>query len=178
MRKLKILTVVILITIFASLLSGCMVRMPLPSVKEGRFNFSVTYEIDGDVKTYSGVYVCEFDGVCVTFLGKGLEWKGRIENEEDIDVPIQTNEEGVVHINFGFFPEYFMGDPSAEYYDVPKPNLYMIYHSDDPNVLSIEGDEQIIEGYGVKILEYDYADPIENTFNEKLSFGRFVPSIN
>ena len=40
------------------------------------------------------------------------------------------------------------------------------------------GEEEDILQYGVKIISYEYADPIENTFEEKLTFSRFVPSIN
>lgn len=178
MKNLKIIAIVSLLIAATMLLSGCMVKLPIPDVKEGRFDFSVTYEIDGEVKTYSGVYVCKFDGVLTTFLGSSLEWEGYIENEEEMDVPIQTNEDGVVYINFGFFPEYFMDDPYAEYYAVPEPNLFMIYHDNDPDELNITGDEEVIAEYGVRLIGYEYADPIENTFEEKLSFSRFEPSIN
>lgn len=177
MKRLKIIAIVFSMILATTLFSGCMAKLPIPSVKEGRFDFSVTYEIDGEVKTYSGVYVCKFDGVLTTFLGSGLEWKGYIENAE-IDVPIQNNEDGVVYINFGFFPEYFMGDPSTVYYEQPQPNLFMIYHDSNPDMLHITGEEEIIESYGVRLIGYEYADPIENTFKEKLSFSRFEPSIN
>ena len=160
------------------LLSGCVATLPLPDIREGRFDFSVTYEINGEVKTYSGVYVCEFDGVLTTFLGSGREWEGHIENEEDMDIPIQTNGDGVVYINFGLFPDYFMGDPDAVYYEAPEPSLFMIYHGSTPDQQVITGEEEVIEGYGVRLISYEYASPIENTFQEKTSFSRFEPSIN
>jgi hypothetical protein len=172
MRKLRILTVVILITIFTSLLSGCLARMPLPSVKEGRFDFSVTYEVDGEVKTYSGVYVCEFDGAYKTLAGEGVDWEGYIENGDDKGIiPIQTNDDGIIYIDLYFVPEYFMDDPDAICYDVPAPALVMVYHSDDPDVSSYETDAEILEtNYGVKIISYKYADPIKNTFKETFTF--------
>lgn len=178
MKKLKRIAIVFLLIAATALLSSCVAKLPMPEVTEGRFDFSVTYEINGEVKTYSGVYVCKLDGVLTTFLGSSLQWKGYIENEADVDIPIQTNEDGVIYINPGFSPEYFMGDPDAVDYDVPKPNLFMIYHSDDPNVSDITGEEEVIEGYGVKLIGYEYAAPIKNTFKEKLSFSRFEPSIN
>ena len=53
------------ITMFLSLsllitLAGCG-KAPDPTIKEGRFDFSVTYEMGGEVKTLSSVYVCEFE---------------------------------------------------------------------------------------------------------------------
>ena len=178
MKRKKILIAVVLITMITTLFSGCAVKIGVPEVKEARFNFSVTYEVGGDQKTYTGVYVCEYDGVLTTFLGSSLEWAGYIENEEEMDVPIQTNEDGIVYINFGFFPEYFMGDPSASYYESPSPNLFMIYNDSTEDVLHITSEEEDILKYGVKIISYEYADPIENTFEEELTFSHFVPSIN
>ena len=62
MRKLKIWIVASLVLLSTLFLSGCAVaKMPVPSVKEGRFNFSFTYEINGEEKNYSGVYGCKYD---------------------------------------------------------------------------------------------------------------------
>ena len=178
MKKRKFAGVLILLMMVASLFSGCVAKLPIPDIKKGRFDFSVTYEISGEEKTYSGVYVCEFDGVLTTLVGSTREWKGYIENEKDVDIPIQTNKDGVIYINFGFSPEYFMGDPDAMYYEAPQPNLYMIYHSDDPEELDITSEEEVIANYGVKLMGYEYAAPIENTFKEKTVSSRFEPSIN
>ena len=129
MKKTKLLAAVILATMVTTLFSGCAVTIGVPKVKEARFDFSVTYQVNGEQKTYTSVYVCEYDGVLTTFLGSSLEWKGYVENEEEFwDMPIQTNEDGIVYLNFGFFPEYFMGDPDAIYYEAPSPSLYMIYN--------------------------------------------------
>ena len=178
MRKARIFLTMVFITVVISLLSGCVARVPIPEIQEGRFNFSVTYEIDGEESTYTGVYVCEYDGVHITCLGGDVNWKGYIENAGDVDVPIQTNEEGIIYLNFGFFPEYFMGDPDAENYQAPSPSLFMVYHSADPNGMTSTNESAVLERHGVKIISYEYADPIENTFKEKLSFGSFEPTIN
>ena len=178
MRKIKLFAIVLLLTVSVALLSGCVAKVPIPEVKEGRFDFSFTYEINGEVKTYSGVYVCRFDGVYTTLIGSGIEWDGYIENEEDTVIAIQNNKDGIVYIDPGFFPEYFMNDPGAVYYGVPEPSLYMIYHNDDPDVTESTCEEEVIAEYGVKFIGYEYADPIENEFKEKLSFSSFEPTIN
>lgn len=178
MKKIKLFTIAFLLIVATVILSGCVARVPIPDVKEGRFDFSVTYEIDGNIKTYSGVYVCKFDGVHTTFLGSGIDWDGYIENEEYPDILIKTNEYGSIYINFGFLPEYFMSDPNAVYYSVPEPNLYIIYHDDDPDITESTSEEDVIAGYGVRLIGYEYADPIENEFKEKFSFSSFEPTIN
>lgn len=176
MKKTKIIAVALLLVTVVALLGSCAAKVPLPTVQEGRFDFSVTYEVNGEVKTYSGVYICKFDGVLTTFVGSSLEWEEYIENEKEVDIPIQTNEDGTVYINFGFSPAYFMGE--AYDHPDPEPNLFMMYHNSTPDSLEITSEEDVIAEYGVRLIGYEYADPIENTFEEKLTFSRFEPSIN
>ena len=180
MKKIKLFICVLLVTILSSLFSGCATILPIPEIKEGRFDFSVTCEINGEEKTFSGVYVCKYDGAYKTLVGEGIDWNGYIENSEENGViPIQTNDDGVIYIDLHFVPEYFMGDPDAILYDVPAPTLYIVYHSDDPDVSSYETDQEIIAAtYGVKLISYKYADPIENTFKERVTFVDFEPTIN
>ena len=180
MKKMKLFICVLFVTILSSLFSGCATIMPIPEIKEGRFDFSVTCEINGEEKTFSGVYVCKYDGAYKTLAGEGIEWEGYIENDDNGGViPIHTNEDGVVYIDLYFVPEYFMGDPDAILFDVPTPALYMLYHNDDPEEYSYETDQEIIAtNYGVRLISYHYADPIENEFEEKLTFVDFEPTIN
>jgi hypothetical protein len=179
MKKFKIFAAAVLTAMVTMLFSGCTVKIGVPTIKEGRFDISVTYEVEGEQRTYTGVYICKYDGVLTTFLGSSLEWKGHIENQEETwDMPIQTNADGVVYLNFGLFPEYFMDDPNADYYAVPAPSLYMVYNDSTDDIIHIEGDEEVILQYGVRIISFEYADPIENSFEQELTISRFVPSIN
>ena len=180
MKKIKLCVCVVLVTMVTMLFSGCLAKVAVPEVKEGRFDFSVTYEINGEEKTYSGVYVCKYDGAYKTLVGEGIDWYGYIENcEENRVIPIQTNEDGVIYIDLYFVPEYFMGDPDAILFDVPAPALYIVYHDDDPDSESYENDAEILATtYGVKLISYKYADPIENTFKEKLTYVDFIATIN
>ena len=41
------------------MLTGCGPDVPLPEVKEGIFDFTVTYELNGEVKTVKNTYVCK-----------------------------------------------------------------------------------------------------------------------
>ena len=42
--------------------TGCSGLTSGPEVEKGEFDFSVTYEFEGETKTVSGVYVCEYEG--------------------------------------------------------------------------------------------------------------------
>ena len=180
MKKYKFFIITLLMIAITMIFSGCAAVVLLPKVKEGRFNFSVTYEINGEKKIYSGVYVCKYDGAYKTLVGEGIDWEGYVENDDnDGVVPIQTNEDGIIYIDLYFVPEYFMGDPDAILFDVPAPALYMVYLDDDQEAESYETDQELLAtNYGVRLISYKYADPIENTFEEKLTFVDFEPTIN
>ena len=180
MKKIKWFICVVLVAMLSSILSGCAAVISIPEIKEGRFDFSVTCEVNGEEKTFSGVYVCKYDGAYKTLAGEGVEWEGYVENgEKNGVIPVQTNDDGVIYIDLYFVPEYFMDDPDAICYEVPAPSLYMVYHYDDPDEVSYETDEEIIATrYGVKLIGYKYADPIKNTFKEKFTFVHFEPTIN
>ena len=61
------------------MLSGCGSRVARPEIKEGRFNVTVTYEHNGEIKEASGVYVCEYDGVNWWDINADsyANWRGR-----------------------------------------------------------------------------------------------------
>lgn len=180
-RLKKFCFCLIVFTLMPMLFSSCSAKMPVPTITEGRFDFSVTYELNGEEKTYCGVYVCKFDGVYVSWSGNGRDWSGYIENGNGEDeIAIQTNEDGIIYIGFDFRPEYFMADPSYADSLPPEPTLYIIYHSDGSDNLNIDNEDSVdfMAKYGVRIISYDVADPIENTYKEKWSFGRFDFSIN
>ena len=181
MKGQRILIITLLLTLLVAFFSGCAVKIPVPEVREGRFNFSVTYEVNGEEKTYSGVYVCKFEGVHKSVYGGGRDWSGYIENDEENGmIAIQTNEERVIRLAFHLSPEYIMADPDFELfeYEIPAPSLALVYHSDDPNSQVIETGIDFMSEYGVRIISYDYPEPIENTYEEKWEFGRMEIGIN
>ena len=183
MAKIKILTVVLLLLLMSVIFTGCAIKMPVPSVEKAEFEFSITYEIDGEIKTCTGVYVCEFAGVYKSFYGNNRIWKGYVKDVPDGEysvIALETNDEGTIYVDLGFCPEYFMADPDYADYDAPKPSMYIIYHSDDPDVTSSDHDDDIdfYERFGIRIVGYDFPEPIENEYEEKVKFGSFDFSIN
>ena len=150
-------------------LAGCATNAQVPTVKEGRFNFHITYEENGEEKVYNGVYVCKFEGVYVSVYGTGRDWSGYLENgDEYAMVPLQTNDDGTIYMDLGFYPEYFMSDPDYPVED-PTPRMFLIFHSDDPSVTSMEWDLDFEKEYGIKLISCTYDPPVENTYKEKLS---------
>ena len=161
----KIICLLIALLIFSLGLTSCGLSVPRPEIKSGEFNFSVTYEYAGKTKTVSGVYVCEYDGVdWVLDGGYHREWKGYVKDgttEECIVLGI-AEDGGVVELNFGFDPDRFMGD---EYYEDAPFAPYMTVRLEDDEGLAFENRvDYIYETYGARIINYEYDEPIENTF--------------
>ena len=183
MKFMKVVSVAILIMLLSVVFTGCAIKMPIPSVEHAEFNFSITYEKDGVIKTYNGVYVCEFEGVHKSFYGESRDWKGYVKDVPDGEystIAIETVDEGTIYVDLGFFPEYFMSDPDYAEQEAPTPKLYIMLHSDDPDVSSTEHEDDVdfLEKYGIRIVSFEYPGPIENEYEEKVKFGSFDIGIN
>lgn len=162
-RKLGAL-ILLLALVFT--LASCGLNVPRPEVKEGEFNFSVTYEFNGETKTVSGVYVCEYDGIDRVLDGVDhREWKGYIKDgvTEECIVLATAENGGIVELNLHFFPEYFMGEECGVDEAPFEPSISV--RLDNEEGLSFENDAELIyEVYGAKIISYEYDQPIENSF--------------
>jgi hypothetical protein len=136
--------------------------VPRPAVKDGKFNISVTYEHNGEIKTASGVYVCEYDGTIWYNANRDpfVDWKESFEGDikDGGIIPIcNTDDGGEIFISLLLYPEYFMGDPEgADRTPIIRAELW---YSDE----QIDDAERIAE-YGVRLISYEYDEPIENTY--------------
>ena len=145
-----------------------------PAVAEGDFPFSITYEYKGEKGTLSGVYHCEYLGSS-TQLGMHERWwdgeaiydtVGKYEYPFLIDSSDEITLSLHEHMNAG----YYMGDPlHKSYYEDHNDGKiapYVEYH-DYINEISLDDDnrEEILESIDFRILEYSYAEPIQNNFS-------------
>ena len=166
----RILSVSVLALLLAVLLAGCGLRVPRPEIKEGEFEFFVTCELNGEIKTLSGVYVCEYDGTSWALDGGySRDWKSSVKGVEagnQYEVQIGTTEDGgSIVLSYGFYPEYFMGDMETVDMGEPEPQLTVTHAMEDVDgVSAIYDQEELARLYNVKIIDYGYDKPIENTF--------------
>lgn len=179
MRLRKVLTIVVLILAVSLLLTGCK-KSEEPKIKEGSFNFSVTYEVDGVQETVSGVFVCEFAGVVFVLDGSYVEWDSHVQDTELANrlestrgyLLLKTCADGEIYLDLNLSARYFMGDPS--YVDTDtfepitsiSPRLFIEYSQEKGEELGIwwNDDATVLAGYGVRVISYEYDSPIENEF--------------
>lgn len=160
----------IVAALIAGAFNGAFVTIPRPEIKEGEFDFALTYEVDGEEKKIEGTYVCKFDGVSRALDGKGRDWTGYIkDHDNNTEYEVKTTDEGTIKIELDIRPEFFMSDPNykiSENTDDPKPEPFVYITSGD---LSNEDPTNEIffdyyEGDDVKIISFEYDEPIENRY--------------
>ena len=159
---MKKITSVILLLAISVILTSCGLDVPRPEVKEGRFNITVTYEHNGEVKKASAVYVCEYDGVNWWDINRDpyVNWKESFEGDikDGGVIPIcNTDDGGEIFISLFLYPQYFMGDP--EYADSTPLIRAELWYPDE----QID-DAEVIAENGVKLISYEYDEPIENSY--------------
>jgi hypothetical protein len=166
------LIALILVLMLIGMLTGCVVE-PNPTIKEGRFNFSVTYEHWGETKTLSGVFVCNYAGRSFTLEGGDFtrSWEGHIEGIEHAEeiynsavLICMTDDGGEIFLDFSLSAAHMMGEPHLAD-TVIEPSFFCEYSNDDSTTSESGANSQEIEElYGLKIVEYKYDKPIENSF--------------
>ena len=139
-----------------------------PVVTEHPFPFSITYEFEGNVTTIEDAFVCTYTGHGQSVDPADRFYSGVYANGTD-EIPcgeyrIQTYEDGELILFTNFFPGYMMGDP--QYAD-----HYTAYYRYEPHIAfyvyeeyTEYTDEEILAPYDVRILDWEYPEPLDNSF--------------
>ena len=160
----------VIAALIAGAFTGVLIRIPKPEIKDGEFDFALTYQVDGEEKKIEGTYVCKFDGVSRAIDGVGRDWTGYIKDHDNFtEYEIKTTDEGTIKIELDIQPEFFMSDPNykiSENTDDPKPEPFVYIASGDPSNedAANEFSFDYYDGKDVKIISFEYDQPIENTY--------------
>lgn len=158
-KKLFLPTVIMLAAIFA-ITVFCIINgiAQKPTVTEGEFPFSITYEFNGETVTIEDIYSAHYyknDGYTNT---KSRFYVGKIGNlpEGETLYTLKEGENGSIFLSTEFYADYLMGDPLYDYFDDEEFA---------PKILSydFEGNEDPSAAQSVKIISWEYPTPIENT---------------
>lgn len=154
-----ILVVAILATAIYSIISSIAKK---PTITEGEFPFSITYELDGQTVKINDVYKAHYvknGGYADT---KGRVYEGGIEGlgENDTIYTLKKDENTRVELWTHFYADYLMGDTEYDYFD-DEPFEPRIYYY-DANETEYH-DEETLSAQGVKLIGFEYPTPIENS---------------
>lgn len=134
-------------------------KIPEPTIKEGEFPFILSYEIDGAVITVEDIYVCEYTGIeWNKSSGYVRTWKGYLKSNGCEGVFITEDDHLKVYCYVGD-PNYYM--ESGEGGGIP----HLFYTHKDLLCTDIMTEEAVKSKYRIKILSWDFSDPIANTFS-------------
>ena len=176
-KKLTVATILFAVTVVAYVVASLFCSYTTkPAVTTGEFPFSITYEYQGETKTLSGVFACEYSGSQTVQGEHSRGWDGSIkyENAEDTEKPYIVDENDELQTALSLHPNmhagYFMGDPlyKDHYRDYGlegiEPHIEYYDYKNDIS-LNDENQDEILESIGFKIIGFTYAEPIENSFS-------------
>ena len=154
-----------------------LIPVPKPEVTHGEFPFQLTYEINGETKVIEDTIVCEFDGFIVEGEnGKYRKWKTSLNNGNErltlLDLrPLnEINEFGQTMLELSFYygnAEYYMGDVDNNRQRGAQGLGRVSYHyqnTDGTTGGSGYGADVAYEKYKIRLINWECAPPIENTF--------------
>jgi hypothetical protein len=159
-KKLFLPTIIFGVAVLAiavyALVSNVAVK---PTVTEGAFPFSITYELDGEQVTISDVYNVHYD----RNERKYRVYLGETGNsgEEKTVYTLKKDNNGRIELWTYLYADYLMGDPQYDYFDDSdfEPKIY--YFNSEEHEFH---DEETLAAQGVKLIGFTYPTPIENSF--------------
>ena len=124
-----------------------------------------TYELNGNTETAEGIYSVRYTGNGGYVSTTTRRYEGKIISQrEDFDTSVvlsETDEESII-LYTNFHADYLMGDAEYDYFSnrVFAPSL-VYYELSEGNTFT---DPQSLSDRGIKLISWEYPDPIENTF--------------
>ncbi len=153
----------LVITMVAVLIAGIALK---PKITESEFPFSITYELDGETVTISDVYKVRYE--------PDNEYKNRVyvgeicnKEEDNTYYTLKRDDTGRIELWTHFYADYLMGDPEYDYFDEYSFEPIIYYY--DTQEIEYH-DEETLSKQGVKLISFEYPEPIENS----LAFSHFV----
>ena len=137
---------------------------PKPEITYGEFLFKLEYEINGQRFTVEDILICKFDGYSYGFgdSEKYRRWKSYLASDKNEGAVLLLFDDTLgikIYCGVGS-ARYYMGEPNYRGPNPARPNLGM---SAAPGGYGTVPDE-LIEKYGIKIISWEFSDPIVNTF--------------
>lgn len=165
---------------------------PKPTIRYGEFPFTLTYELNGEVKTIEDTAVCKFDGYYErTEAGQSRKWitylKSEIESSDTTEetghiteveqIPLLdlkneeiTDDAGHKILKFYFYGgngHYYMDDELGRRAHPPQDfsEVYYTYQHESGEIRhgGIKADEAL-KKYHIRLISWESTPPIKNSF--------------
>ena len=154
-----IITIGLILAVASCILVGILRE---PVIKEHDFEYSVTYKLDGEVKTFNGVLKCSYTGFYGDDDPTTRSYSGEYtENGKELETYIFTigEKDGIeLYIVTMLDVNYLMGDPDIYEYEVGNEDPYLEARNKDGV------GENYTDKFDAEIISWEYPEPIENSF--------------
>ena len=162
-KKMKLPVIILVIGLILAVAS-CLFTgiMKEPTIKEHAFDYSVTYRVDGEVKTHKGSYQCSFighdghDDPTLRLYDGVHKVDGNVSESSWFTVAQKDGAELSLIINLD--ADYLMGDPDK--YEYVSGNEDPCLEATDAEGYPVEASEV----FGAEIISWEYPEPLENSF--------------
>ena len=166
-KSLRIPAIIIAIGIIVAIAAGLLVSMQkMPTVTKQDFDFSITYKLDGEIKTLNGAYSSRFTGFGangVDPLCRYYEGTYKVEGETDGDrcFTIAEKDGYTLYIVALLNDSYLFGDVENDSYESghEEPTL----EAEDKEYNQYD-ETNLPDVFDAEIVSFQYPEPIENTF--------------
>lgn len=165
-KRLKIPAIIFAIGLILSLLVCLGANIILtPEITEGNFRYTVTYKLNGEIKTLEGVYTCRYDGYRPGGDPRDRYYTGEYTVDGQAtcshSYTIAEKDGAELYIVTVFDDCYLMGDTKDMDYEpfLEEPYLEAV----DKEGYAYDETEMPIE-FTAEIISWEYPEPIENTF--------------
>lgn len=167
-RSLRISAIIISVGIIIAIVANLLVSMQkTPTITEHDFDFSITYKLDGETKTLTGVYSSRFTGFGssgVDPLDRYYEGTCEVDGETDGDrcFTIAEKDGYKLYIVALLNDAYLMGDVENDSYD--SYNEGPTLEAEDKDGYQYD-ETELPDLFNAEIVSFEYPEPIENTFS-------------
>ena len=183
--KFVLIFVLIFVLLFATIalspwivFLGGLIFAPSPGQPEfvyGEFPFSLTYELNGEIIEINDVIICEYNGVVLRDdRGKMRQWNEKLKsgNEKiillDLSDSSETDELGreILEVYFSYGrAEYYMGETQTSSNPPTTDSIAYLYITSEGTIGgSGYRPEEAYEKFGIRLISWECAPPIENSF--------------
>lgn len=165
-KKLFLPTVILALAVILMTVYGTITNIAMqPNIPQHDFPFSITYELDGKVETFEGIYTAFYVGNGGYIDASIRQYDGVFtSNREDGDTSIILRDDanGTIYLRTRFYPDYLMGDPEYDTYFSDYPFEPLLTYSNFE--LGDFEDEQTLLEQGARLISWEYPEPIVNSF--------------
>ena len=162
-KNMKLPIIIIVIGLIIAAISSfftCIVQEPV--IKAHDFDYSITYNLDGEEKTLNGVFRCTFTGndvydISTVRLYDGKHTQNGVELH-DHSLMVAQKDGNELYLVIMLDEDYLMGDPDI--YEIENRNEDPYFYAYDSEGMGIDA----YEVFNAEIISWDYPEPIKNSF--------------